>query len=325
MTLRIGMIGTGWFARKHAEMLSGMDGVRVQGIVGSTLEKAQALAASFDGAGAYGSIHDMLEAEKLDAAYICVPPMAHGEIERQLIERRIPFLIEKPLGLDVDLPRDILERVTASGLITSVGYHIRYQESSQHLRSVLQGRTIGMAAGGWMGSMPGVHWWRKQEGSGGQFIEQTTHIVDLLRYTAGEVVEVYAAFASRVMHERFEGVTVPDVGSVVLKLRSGAVATISNTCLLPGDAGSVSLSFYTEQGRVDWKGNEVHDIGNGCSSVFASSNDPYRLENEAFLHAVRTGDTSLIRSDYADAFRTQEVTYAATVSAASGVPVKLAT
>jgi myo-inositol 2-dehydrogenase/D-chiro-inositol 1-dehydrogenase len=141
MRLRVGMIGTGWFAIKHAEMLSGMDGVRVQAIVGSTVEKAQAMAASFNGAGAYGNIHDMLDAEKLDAVYICVPPMAHGEIERQLIERGIPFFIEKPIGLDVELPRELLGRITASGLITSVGYHIRYQESSRGSARIMRMRS----------------------------------------------------------------------------------------------------------------------------------------------------------------------------------------
>ena len=60
----------------------------------------------------------------------------------------------------------------------------------------MQDQTIGMALGRWMGGMPGVAWWRRQEGSGGQFVEQTTHIVDLLRYCAGEVTEVYAAAAS---------------------------------------------------------------------------------------------------------------------------------
>jgi myo-inositol 2-dehydrogenase/D-chiro-inositol 1-dehydrogenase len=323
MPIRVGMIGTGWFGRKHAEMLSGMDGVRVQAICGSTFEKAQAMATSFDGAGAYGNVQEMLDAEKLDAAYVCIPPMAHGDIERQLIERGIPFLVEKPLAVDAELPRELLGRIQSSGLITSVGYHFRYQEASQRLRTLLADRTVGMAVGGWMGGMPGVYWWRKQEGSGGQFIEQTTHIVDLLRYTAGEVEEVYAVFANRVMHERMEGVTVPDVGSVVLRLRNGAVATISNTCLLPGDAGGVNLSFYTEEGRIDWKPNEVVAIGGGNRSVFTGGADPYRLENEAFIHAVRTGDASRIRSDYADAFRTQQVTCAATVSAGTGVPVKI--
>jgi hypothetical protein len=38
--------------------------------------------------------------------------------------------------------------------------------------------------------------------------------------------------------------------------------------------------------------------------------DPYLTEAEAFLAAVRTGDAAGIRSSYADAFRTYQLTWA---------------
>ncbi|TLS49736.1 Gfo/Idh/MocA family oxidoreductase [Paenibacillus antri] len=323
MTLRIGIAGTGWFSKVHADKLTKTDGVRVAAILGTTKEKAETMAAGFDAARGYASMQDMLDGEKLDAVYLCVPPMAHGDMERQLIERGIPFLVEKPLGIDAALPKELLGRIRDKGLITSVGYHFRYRTISERLRAILAERTVGMATGGWMGGMPGVPWWRSMGGSGGQFVEQTTHLVDLLRYVAGEVDEVYAAYGSRAMHKTHENVTVPDVGSVVLKLSGGAVATISNTCLLPGDAGSVQLSFFTPEGRLDWTPSGLTAIGGGSRSDYTDAVDPYAAENEAFLHAVRTGDVSRIRSDYADAYRTQAVTAAANLSADTGQPVKV--
>jgi len=322
MTLRIGIAGTGGFAKLHADRLSRLEGVRVAAVLGSSKEKADAMAVGFDDARGYDSLSRLLDAERLDAFYICVPPMAHGDIERALIERGVPFLVEKPLGLDAALPKELLGLIEAKGLITSVGYHFRYKNNAERLRSLLEGRTLGMATGGWMGGMPGVPWWRRKEGSGGQFVEQTTHLVDLLRYAAGEVDEVYAAYGNRAMHLKHENVSVPDVGAVVLKLRSGAVATISNTCLLPWDAGAVHLSFFTEEGRIDWTKDELAVVGGGGRSVYTDPVDPYGLETEAFLHAVRTGDVSRIRSDYADAYRTQAVTHAANISAETGLPAK---
>src|SRR5690606_30532620 len=128
--------------------------------------------------------------------------------ERQLIERGIPFLVEKPLGLDAALPKALRDAVRDKGMITSVGYHFRYKGHTETLRALLADRTLGMATGGWMGGMPGVSWWRRKDGSGGQFVEQTTHLVDVLRYVAGEVDEVYAAFGARAMHRKHEGVSV---------------------------------------------------------------------------------------------------------------------
>jgi len=53
------------------------------------------MAADFEGAKGYGQFIEMLTSERLDAVYICVHPMAHGEIEKELIDRKIPFLVEK--------------------------------------------------------------------------------------------------------------------------------------------------------------------------------------------------------------------------------------
>lgn len=160
------------------------------------------------------------------------------------------------------------------------------------------------------------------EGSGGQFVEQTTHIVDLLRYTVGEVSEVYAAYGNRYMSGVEEGVTVSDVGTVTLKLVGGAVATISNTCAIPAGDRS-GLHIYTNKGVLELGHSGLIDTEAGRRTEYANQTDPYELENEAFLHAIRTGDVSRIRSSYADAVRTHQVTIAANESARTGLPVKL--
>ena len=326
MTLQIGIIGTGWFSKVHADILARMEGVRVASVLGTTLEKAEAMASVYDAAG-YSELEHMLDGEKLDAVYICVPPMSHGPIESELIRRGIPFLVEKPLSTGMDIPRKILDQVKDTGLLTSVGYHFRYQEAAQALAGGVPGAAVGMALGPWMGGMPGVAWWRRQEGSGGQFVEQTTHIVDLLRYCAGEVTEVYAAAAQRVMHEKHDHVTVADVANVTLKLESGAIASIANTCLLPDGEGGAGLQFYTEAGVWDWTPDRLL-LPSAAAHAMAgqeipAGHNPYERENEAFIHALRTGDRTRILSDYADACRTQEITTAALASADSGLPVQL--
>ncbi len=322
MTLQIGIVGTGWFGMMHAEKLAKLPGVKVTAFVATNQQKADLAARRFDGARGYESIHQMLDDRKLDAVYICVPPFAHGEIEKALIERGIPFLVEKPIGVDEQLPSEILQGIQEKKLITSVGYHFRYMDGTDRAKELLRDRTALMALGYWMGSMPGVSWWRKMEGSGGQFVEQTTHIVDLLRYTVGEVSEVYAAYGDRFMSSVEDGVTVPDVGTVTLKLVGGAVATISNTCAIPaGDRAG--LHIYTNKGVLELTHGGLIDTEAGRKTEYANASDPYERENEAFLHALKTGDTSQIRSTYADAVLTHNVTIAANDSARTGLPVKL--
>lgn len=324
MTLQIGMIGTGWFSRKHAEILEKQEGVSLRAVCGTSKEKAEKLAGDFAGAAGYDSLTQMLAEETLDAVYICVPPMAHGEIEEMLIQHRIPFFVEKPLSTDLETPKKILKQVKEAGLITSVGYHFRYSPETQLLKAKLERQTAGLITGKWTGDMPEVYWWRKQEGSGGQFIEQTTHIADLLRYLGGEAEEVYAVYGNMVNHKKYEDLTVADVGTVSLRMKSGAVVSLSNTCILPSGAAEVGISFYTNEGILNWEPGKLKQTGtNGTEQFQLDEEDPYEKESAAFLQAVKTGDVSGILSSYEDALETQKITVAATLSAAEGRPVKL--
>jgi predicted dehydrogenase len=323
MTLKIGIIGTGWFSKVHAAILSKMDGVQIQAVTGTSKAKAAALAAEFNIPASFDKVTEMLDAERLDAVYILVPPMSHGDIETQLIERGIPFFVEKPIGLDIEQPNHIMAQLCKKPIITSVGYHFRYTDTVSHMKQLLKQQEVGMITGQWMGDMPQVAWWRDQAKSGGQFIEQTTHLVDILRYCAGEISEVYAVFGNRIMHNQFEGVTAADVGTVTLKFHNGIIANLSNTCVLPGGLSKVGVTFYTRQGMLDWNTDRLNIIGQDKNSEIKKVLDPYIAENEAFLHAVKTGDTEPILSNYEDGLKTQEVTYAALKSANTGLPVKL--
>jgi predicted dehydrogenase len=88
-----------------------------------------------------------------------------------------------------------------------------------------------MVMGYWMGGLPGAYWWRRLEMSGGQIVEQTTHIFDLARYLVGDIVRVSAATALRALHD-VPDLNVPDVGVVNVWFANGAIDCIANTCML---------------------------------------------------------------------------------------------
>ena len=323
MMINVGIIGTGWFSGVHAKILSNMDGVQIKAICGTSKEKAEKFALEFNDVKGYGSVVEMLDSENLDTVYICVPPFAHGDIELELLKREIPFLVEKPLGVNLEIPTDILSKLQDQTLITSVGYHFRYRDSTALLKKELESSTLGIVTGGWMGSMPLVPWWRNQNTSGGQFIEQTTHLVDLLRYTVGEVKEVYSSFEKRSLSEQHDNVTVHDVGTVTMKFQNGVIANLSNTCILPEGDSNVGLDFFTNKGIFHLGFEGLDSSKKGSKSSFRDTMNPYEQENKAFIHAVKTGDRSMILSDYHDAYKTHAVTVAALHSAEKGMPIRL--
>jgi myo-inositol 2-dehydrogenase / D-chiro-inositol 1-dehydrogenase len=315
---RIGFVGAGGIAQQHLGNLRQIEGAQVVAVCDVDAGRASQVAGEW-GAHAYGDYRMMLAQADLEALYICVPPFAHEGQELLAIERGIPFLVEKPIDVGTVYAERVARAVAERGVLTAVGYHWRYFDSVARAREVMGERPIGLVLGYWMDALPPVPWWRQRHLSGGQFVEQTTHVVDLARYLVGEVTEVYAQMATRALGY-IEQFTVPDVGTVTLRFASGAIGTISNTCI--GAPGPIALHCYLEGQTVEI-GGHLKIVSRDSTEEYRSSSNAYLKEDEAFLHAVRSGDASGIRSPYADALRTQRVCVAASTSAEQGQPIRL--
>ncbi len=273
---------------------------------------------SFDDAGR------MLAAVAPDAVFISVPPFAHGEVEYQCIEAGVPMLVQKPVGLDMPTVRGIERAIADRGLITAVGYQTRYSQAADTARELLADRTVGMAIGTYLGGMPRTAWWRVQAQSGGQVVEQATHVVDLQRYLVGEIESIHTAAATRLMTDA-PNLDIADVSAATFQFANGAVGTLLNTCGLndvpvePWDHGvtivarDLSMWVWHEGGRIARPG-EVREVTNSADAKY--------LLDEAFVRAVQSGDASNIRSTYADAVLTLRATLAIEESARSGSPVR---
>jgi myo-inositol 2-dehydrogenase / D-chiro-inositol 1-dehydrogenase len=309
--IRIGFIGTGGFTRHHVEILQEIENVKVVGFVGSSQEKAEDFAERYYQTTGYQDLETMIAHEQLDAVYICVPPMAHENYEEMLIEHRIPFLVEKPLGVDLDKVRQVRRKVIENNHLTAVGYHFRYADTVMRFQKMLEEADVGTILGKWMGSMPGAYWWKNQEQSGGQFNEQTTHIVDLIRFLFGEVKSVYAQETNAVTAKQDSSVTVADVGLFTLTLENGLLVQIANTSVLPGGTGDVGITAYTDQGIIEWQMGHIEKKTPEKLEKYITRQNPYKRENEAFLHAVKTGDRSKILSNYEDGWHSFKVALAA--------------
>lgn len=319
MPVRVGFVGAGGIACAHMNVLQAVEDVRIVSVADVDADRAELAAGKFV-ATAYDDYRRMLESESLDALYVCVPPFAHDDQELLAAAKGIHLFVEKPVALTLDKARQVRDAIAESGVVSAVGYHWRYQSGVDRARDLLRGRVIGMALGYWMGGLPGVPWWRKMRQSGGQMVEQTTHIFDLARYLCGEVSEVYAACSTRALKDVAD-LDVPDVGTATLRFASGAVGTISNTCIL-NVPYTVGLHVVSKDLVVEIHG-DLKVIRPGHTEIFTGGANPMLEENRAFIGAVKTGDASGILSTYADAVKTLAVTLACNESAATGRPVKV--
>jgi myo-inositol 2-dehydrogenase/D-chiro-inositol 1-dehydrogenase len=226
VTIRVGLIGAGAVGARHARTLAGFADVELVGICDPEPPGA-ALAAEL----AVPAVPDLasLLRTRPDGVWLCVPPFAHGDLETAVVRAGVPFFVEKPLAADLLVARRVARAVAAAGLPTATGYHWRHLDTVARARDALTGARIRLVDARWWGSTPPPAWWRSQALSGGQVVEQATHVLDLLRVLAGEVEEVVGGAAPSSAEDR----DVPDATAAVLRFGSGAVGTLSTSCVLP--------------------------------------------------------------------------------------------
>lgn len=299
--MKVASIGTGGICHRHLQVLSYEPDVEIVGHVTRTLEHAEDAARRWGGR-AYTDVSHLLEHEQLDAAWICVPPNAHGRIEQSLIAREIPFFVEKPLDADCVTAQRIAEDVARARLIVGVGYHWRAMDTIPEVKRILAANPPHMIVGAWHDATPPPPWWRHEQESGGQMVEQTTHLIDLARHLAGGA-NVVAAGANRHERESFPDADVDDVSAALLRFTSGAIGVFSSTCLLARGA-AIYVQFVCDDLLVTVTQNSVvYESGTERREVHRKA-DPIAAEDKAFLNAVRTGNGDSVFASYADAIQT---------------------
>ena len=99
--LRLGLVGTGAVMGQHLRGLRAVDRADVVGVVGARAERTAAAANEWGGA-PFSTLEAMLDEVRPDAVIVGVPPHLIPAACRLLVERRMPFLAEKPLAANDD-------------------------------------------------------------------------------------------------------------------------------------------------------------------------------------------------------------------------------
>jgi len=123
---KLAIIGCGGIAEYHLEHFLCYTDVDLCAFCDPVPGKAEAFMKISGKGKAYTDYKVMLDEQNPDMVFICVPPYCHGEIEFELIKRRIHFFVEKPLALDLNLAQKIRDMAEDAGIITAAGFQCRY-------------------------------------------------------------------------------------------------------------------------------------------------------------------------------------------------------
>lgn len=315
---RVGLVGAGNVAQRHARVLAGFNDVTLVGVTDVVPEAAQRLADTF-GARPYRDVADLLTAP-LDAVYVCVPPFAHGPAEEAVLAAGLPIFIEKPVAVDLDTAEHIDRLVRRHDVVTAVGHHWRYLQVVERARELLAGRPVRLVNGSWLDRVPPVDWWTRRDRSGGPVVEQAVHVLDLIRFLAGEVSRV-AAYGDG-SPPLAAGADIDGVTAAALRLSNGALGTLTSACVLDWKhcteveivAEGLVLSVGEDELVVREDGREYRFRGDPQAARTAV--------DRAFIDAVR-GLRDDVRVPYPEALATHRLACAVAESVLTGENVSL--
>lgn len=181
---------------------------------------------------------------KPQAAFVLTPKETHFEIVRRLLEANIDVFVEKPATMHTDETEQLAELADHRGHVLMVGFNRRFAPLHVKAHELLANQTISVGL------------FQKHRSStfvtslSEQFLEDTIHQIDLLRFYCGE------------------GEPISTVQQVQDGNLQGAVSTIALT------NGGIAVIATTLQAG-GW--NETYTLHGSSQSIFIDAFDRLRL------------------------------------------------
>jgi myo-inositol 2-dehydrogenase/D-chiro-inositol 1-dehydrogenase len=295
MMINIVMVGAGGIARTHGSSLMRIPSANIVGVVDPNEERAETLA-SMVGAPVCESLEDCVD--RADVVYILTPPSTHRELALKAIEAGKHVVCEKPISISLDDAAAMVQAAEQAGVKLMIAFNNRFRKGFNRLKEMVNAGTLGKLVNMWSqrigpGIPQGYNWRTDPQLMCGMSIESLSHDIDLIRWIAGEIVDVRANIVSS--NPGLKGFD--DNAHVVLTLSDGGTAVIHaswsshlgmNT---RGVIGTLGTAVVEGPGLWDgkhlrWKTCEMeHEHIEVISDSYATS-DCYEMESRHFIDCI---------------------------------------
>lgn len=262
MTSRLGLVGTGTMGRTHLRAWRDAH-VEPVGVVASRPESTRAFAAEH-GLTPFANLDALLEA--CDAVDLCVPTNLHEPLALRAAERGCDVVCEKPLALNAEQGRGMLDACSRHGVLLLVAQVLRFFPTYRRAAELVRSGVLGSLTHVMLqraSAVPAGSWYRDVARSGGMALDLLVHDADYACMLLGA--------PSDVRHEVLPVPRgVPDVQRLRLHLRwpSGVSGVLEGSWNLPQAVSRFRL-----------EGTRGVLVGQGERLTFASSEQPASPED----------------------------------------------
>ena len=232
-----------------------------------------------------------------DGVVIAVPAHLHIPVAVQCARAGLPFLVEKPLSVNLDGVNELVELIAEKNLYAAVGFVRRSETSHKKLRELALSGLIGKLMMGRFNLSQEYPKYRPDycdiyyahpETGGGCILDAASHGVNLTEWIFGEVQEVVALYDRLVL----TGVECEDSVIIMQRFRkNSALVEIfinqfqkPNTCEIEiiGTAGNVRYEFSCGQTLI----THCTDDSNQWQELYTGSytaDEPFVMQAEDVL------------------------------------------
>ncbi|GAB3546536.1 Gfo/Idh/MocA family protein [Spirosoma fluminis] len=187
----IGVIGMGGFGLFAVQQFLQTPDTRLVAIAGSKREEAITTAKRF-GADQVGSIDELVNHPDVTLVYIATPPFLHYEQAMKALQAGKHVICEKPLAMDPEQGREMIETARQKGLLMVTNLMQRYNPMFARIKHLIDKKLLGEFLHGYFENYAGdeglspEHWFWDRSKSGGIFIEHGVHFFDMFAGWLGD-------------------------------------------------------------------------------------------------------------------------------------------
>ena len=303
--IRFGIVGTGMMGIEHIMNLQAIEGNVIKAICDPNEKSLNTAREVTNGeAECFTNHEELLASGKVDALVVATPNMTHTEILLDVIEAKIPVMIEKPLCTTTS---DCAKIISAAGekAMVWVGLEYRYMPAvSELIKRVNEGlvgsvRMVSIREHRFPFLEKVDNWNRFNSNTGGTLVEKCCHFFDLMNLITGDLpVRVMASGGQDVNHldEKYEGLT-PDIldnAYVIVEFDSGSRGMLDLCMFAEATKNQEEISVVGDLGKLEALVPESVMRAGIRGKHWIGSVDEYYSENPEILHEGTHSGSSYI-------------------------------
>lgn len=289
--IRIAICGAGGFAKgMHIPNLQKMkDKYAIYAIQSRTASNAQGLAQRYGAKLATTNYEEILKNKNIDMVMICTRHNLHADMTIRALRAGKAVFVEKPLALNAEELKQVLEAVRQTKMPLLVGYNRRFSDYAQEIHAQIIDRVNPIIVNYRMnaGYLPKDHWTQGAEG-GGRIIGEGCHILDLFTYFTGSKAETVSVNS---ISPNTDNVSGSDNCFITVKYEDGSICNLLYTGQGNKDYGKEYCEVFCD-GKVytidDYK--LLKSYGGMVKKIQSASSEKGQYQElVAFYDAIKSG------------------------------------